>query len=456
MHFLISPNEHQPVLWRCIEVPRYLFLFLLTVVLLWVQDGFAAEEPFVVAQTGCSRAHCDTRNSDQANSPVPLGAVGIRWHDTIPSGSSAGLGCSSNGSVVACTYVNAGGDNLVVYDGNGSRLWASGSNLNATAAASAAMVAVDGSVIAADNRSLLRFRPNGEVAWKTATPGGIPISPVISDAGIIVLATKGGPVSAYRNTDGALIGQLWIKESPEDTNFFDTTNTPAIRGERVYISTARINDPNHTAWFVAVDIDVTNTAEPLRIKWRFVFGGPSGGSPLRLGNTLYFDGERRYPGAPRSPLLFSVRDNGDFGTLIWNRRTEGSILASPSADLRGGIWVFPAFRTYLLRLDEKTGAELERADLSALIGGVDKPMPSSVMTQAGDPSRPVMIVGAVSRFISGPTWVVALDLNAHTLAWKVQLATDRSVDCNFSISRGKLENSKMWFLIFQYVAVWSL
>jgi hypothetical protein len=27
---------------------------------------------------------------------------------------------------------------------------------------------------------------------------------------------------------------------------------------------------------------------------------------------------------------------------------------------------------------------------------------------------------------------------------------------NFSISRGKLENSKMWFLIFQYVAVWSL
>jgi hypothetical protein len=28
--------------------------------------------------------------------------------------------------------------------------------------------------------------------------------------------------------------------------------------------------------------------------------------------------------------------------------------------------------------------------------------------------------------------------------------------CNFSIRRGKLENSKMRFLIFQYVAVWSL
>ena len=105
------------------------------------------------------------------------------------------------------------------------------------------MVDPAGGVIAADNTKLLRFSPTGQVLWQTTTPGGTPISPTITDNGAIILATSGGPVSAYDPATGALLDKLTFSGTVTSSGgtatsgYYDTINTPAVNGNRVYIST---------------------------------------------------------------------------------------------------------------------------------------------------------------------------------------------------------------------------
>jgi hypothetical protein len=385
------------------------------------------------ARTGCAMAHCDTRMSDHANAEPPrTPATTVQWHDTAAPGALFGLGCSSNGTLIACSYTGDGGDNLVAYDASGTRLWTSRAVLDGSAWTSAPLILRDGSVIAADDRVVVRFAPDGAVVWQTATPGGRPISPVVTDAGIIVLATQGGPVSAYRGSDGSLVGALVIKADPSDPEIFETVNTPCVRGERVYVSTQRTNDDAaHTARLVAIDVRA-GAPSPLSEAWHFEFGGPSGGSPLRIGSTIYFDGDRLHPGGAPAPQLFGVRDEGTAGTQVFAVPVGGSIQASPSQDPRGGFWVFPTKTTTLLHLSARDGHEIERLDLDALVDAPGVHQPSSVMTMAGSATHPVMLVAATPFAMppatAGATFVTALDLASRSLLWKVQLASSRAID----------------------------
>ena len=387
-------------------------------------------EPIAPAGTGCAMAHCDTRMSDHAHAEPPRAATtSLQWHDTVPTGALSGLGCSSNGSFVACSYTGAGGDNVVAYDPTGARLWTSGTVLDGSAWTSAPLIARDGSVIAADDRVVVRFAHDGTVLWQTPTPGGLPISPVVTDSGLIVLATKGGPVSAYRGSDGAPIGSLLLKTDPSDPEILETVNTPCVRGDRVYITTQRTNDPANTARLVAVDVRA-GTPSPLSEAWFFEFGGPSGGSPLRIGSTIYFDGDRLHPGDPTAPQIFAVRDDGDAPSQVFAVPVGGSIQASPSQDPRGGFWVFPtgAGATQLLHLSALDGHEIERLDLDALVDAPGVHQPSSAMTMAGSHDRPVMLVAATALRTSGASYVTALDLPAQALLWKVEIAPGRTTD----------------------------
>lgn len=395
---------------------------------------------FSLGSQGCPMAHCDGRMSDRVNLTPPLSAAtAVRWHDTAPNGSSIGLGCSSNGTVVACTYKHGLLDNLVVYGAHGFRRWSSGLHLNSDAYASAAMVSPSGDVIAADTDHVVAFNPSGSVAWKTPTPGGLPISPVLLSNGAVVLATKGGPVSAYRSSDGALIGSLSLQDSP-GSEYYDTQNTPCVSGNRVYVSTEKRNDAAHTGRLFAIDVDPA-ASPPLQVRWSYAFGGPSGASPLRIGNVIYFDGDRPAPGAPFDPHLFAVRDTGTSGQLVWMKAMEGQIAASAAEDPRGGLWVFGVLRRHLIRYHPDTGAELQRVDLDALMAEPGIHTPSSAMSIAGSSSQPVMIVGAVTAMSSDPSWVVGIDLVPGTRLWKAMLAPARSTDwtaAQFAIARTTL------------------
>ena len=228
------------------------------------------------------------------------------------AGSQQGFGCSANGTVAACTY-NGLWDNLVVYDYDGNRLWSSGGALNAAAYTSAPMLFSNGDIVACDNTKVLRFNANGEIVWRSdLSQGGIPISPVVTESGVIILATLRGPIYAFDGSDGTLLGTLFIKINESDPGFFETVNTPAVRGNRIYVSTHHqingITDSDNLAWLAAVDVDpdAINESDRLRLAWHFEFGGGSGASPLLINNVVYFDGHRPQPGAERAPHVFAV------------------------------------------------------------------------------------------------------------------------------------------------------
>lgn len=394
-----------------------------------VAPATATNPRVVPAPTGCAMAHCDPRMSDHADAFAPRGPTpAIQWHDTTAPGSRTGLGCASNGQIAACTYTGNAGDNLVVYDASGNRLWTSTTTLDGTAWTSAPLISRDGSIIAADDRVVVRFAPDGAILWQTPTPGGRPISPVVTESGAIVLATQGGPISAYRGSDGALIGSLVVRSDPADPEFFETVNTPSVRGDRIYVVTQRTHDPAKTGWLVAIDI-AERAASPISLAWHFEFGGPSGGSPLRIGRTIYFDGGSLHPGDPAAPVVFGVRDDGRAPAQRFAVPVAGPIQASPSQDPRGGFWVFPTGGLpVLLHLDQADGHEIEELDVDALVDEPGTHQPSSPMTMTGSRDRPVMIVAATALQTTGASFVTAIDLADRSLRWKVELAASRDID----------------------------
>ncbi|MCH9682502.1 MAG: PQQ-binding-like beta-propeller repeat protein [Deltaproteobacteria bacterium] len=177
-----------------------------------------SDEParFVPAPQGCSMAHCDPQMSDQSLMPAPSPDSAVVWKDTEAAGSNFALGCVSNGERVACSFGGnlQPGPYLKVYDGQGTVLWTSVDadtgldRLNKTAFASAPMIDAQGGVIAVDNNALIRFDDAGHTVWSTPQTGGLPISPGLTDDGVIVLGTNDGVVAAYDSSTGEVLGTL--------------------------------------------------------------------------------------------------------------------------------------------------------------------------------------------------------------------------------------------------------
>jgi hypothetical protein len=383
--------------------------------------------------------------SDQVGLDPPGFGSAIVWHDRVQPTSLIGLGCSSNGRWAACTFAHGSKPNLAIYDFDGNVRWHAGSLLGRSAWASAPMVATDGSVIAADNAHLIRFDNDGHVLWRTPTPGGVPISPVITKRGIVLLATANGPLSAYDATSGKLLSTLWLRDGPRDPHFFDTVNTPALRGDRAYILAQRNQDgenPDNWGRLVAVDFDAEHNQ--LAQAWHVDFGARSGASPLLIDRDLFFDGGRPAPGEdqPRSPTIFAVRDDGRSAKIRWTKPVDYgvSVRASMAKDPRGGFWHFSAYDTRIIRLDETTGDLVQEIDLDLLIGDPRVTHgPSSAMSIAGREDRPIMILG-VAPLGFGASYIAAVDLVLESLVWKVQLSARalfplRSTSAQFPILR---------------------
>jgi PQQ-like domain len=389
----------------------------------------AVAAAFAPAAEGCPMAHCDPAMSDRVEMRAPS-SIGSSWFDAGAASAAQGLGCSSNGKLAVCTFGDRSGDRsrpyLKAYDASGRIHWDSGTALGSWAWTSAAMVDKAGGVVAADDSRLVRFEPGGRVLWSRRTPGGAPISPTRTAAGTIVLATSGGPVSAYDGRSGRHIATLELKATLDGlSGRFDTTNTPGSRGNRIYVSTEfKLDDgsadPNHHARLYAIDVDPSRPrARRLRVAWYHEFGARSGASPLVLGDLIVFDGDRSDPAGPLSPRFFGIRDTGAKPRLVWEYELGGLGVASAAEDPRGGAWVFAFTNRVLRRISKATGKVVQTIDVDELVGEPGDHAPFSAMSIAeGRDGRPVMLVTARS---SASAFVVAIDLVRERLLWKYRM-----------------------------------
>jgi hypothetical protein len=150
--------------------------------------------------------------------------------------------------------------------------------------------------------------------------------------------------------------------------------------------------------------------------WSFDFGGPSTASPLRIDDTLYFDGFRPSQGAPFGPQAFAVRDGGKQPRQRFQLAVADLVPASMAQDPRGGLWLYSLLLPVLSRHDERTGELLQSIDLAALLPSGGAYVPASAMTIAGTESDPVMLVTAAS-LSAAPNYLVAIDLSKEALLW---------------------------------------
>ena len=393
--------------------------------------------PFL-ATAGCSMSHCDQSLSGDPHMNAPTGSVTAAWHDTSVAGSSSGLGCVSNTTLVACSFTQGlvKKTTLKEYRADGTAVWSS-SLLNASAYASVPMISPSGNVIAADSTKIVNYSSTGQLIWQTATPGGTPISPTITDNGAIILATAGGggPISAYDSTTGAMLDKMSLNATINingvpTAGYYDTVNTPGVNGNRFYIETQFRDSATNAIlpYGRLYALDLTRAADgsgKLSVAWSYDFEAPSGGSPSVLINngipTVYFDGTGTTPGATTTnPQLFALKDLGTSAQLAWMHAVAVDPQTAATPDPRGGIWTYSTYSPDLIRLDQNTGALLQTIDTSGLVSPPGIHVPSSAMTIAGTAQNPVMMV-SVAPILMQSVYVVAINLNTSQLVWSYRI-----------------------------------
>jgi PQQ-like domain len=249
--------------------------------------GGGVPSNFVPATQGCGMAHCDPQMSDRNNMLAPTGELEIVWQDRDAAGNFIGLGCSSNGVIAACALGPEPGQGpyLRVYNGDGNLLWTYPLNLNAWS--SAPMVDAEGRVVAADNEVLILFDSDGTVLWKHDLPGGLVISPVVTENGLLLYSTLDGFVVTVNPMNGHTVGKIQLQDIIGGLpGTFGSRNTPCVNGNRIYVSTefkprnslVLIEDVTRTGRLYAIDIFRPETSpeedavEPISVVWHVNFG----------------------------------------------------------------------------------------------------------------------------------------------------------------------------------------
>jgi len=395
------------------------------------------EIPFTLPEKGGGMAHSDQKMSDYINMPIPEEDVKIVWHNFDGPGEyggSKGLGFSSNGEIAAASYSGLT-NNLIIYDYDGNPLWKSGSLLNAFACASAPMVDIYGRVVACDNKVVIMVDTfdadsDGKILeWKSElVDGGLPISPTMTEDGTLLVATSNGPVYLFDIQDGTLLAKRYLNDNADGSEtggYYETINTPSVRSNRAYISTqfSEDNNPaNRRARLYAVDIDIgaSGPVDQIKTAWHYDFDGPSGASPLVIGDTIFFDGNKSLQ---KDPFTMGVIDKGSYPLLKWKESIPKPIDSSLARDPRGGFWLVDALGGQLIHQSEEDGSFIGAINTDEIIQEYGVHNPCSVITICGTKTRPILLTSALALDLTKSScYVIAVDLaNNNKLLWKVKI-----------------------------------
>jgi hypothetical protein len=273
-------------------------------------------------------------------------------------GSGIGLGCSSNATRVACTYgapvlQNYDADDLVLYDYDGNVKYRAKNLLSSTAIAGAPLfldTGTDPRVVATDNAHVVLIKPvsdeDGGYEWYKVHDSGT----VMTSNDVIVLAGNGQVVSAFDPSTGNPLDTLRVEDDPMDSGeFYATRNTPAVSGNRVYISMQHYHTvsgnpvADDNAILAAIDVDPEESAgNRLSLAWTYAFDsayGSTGGvgsksSPLIMdaGGTefVFFDGYKVNGGSYDS-AIFAVDEDGDEQWVKTESSTSDPVAGPPFA-----------------------------------------------------------------------------------------------------------------------------
>jgi hypothetical protein len=435
---------------------KYIIHCLTLIFLLFSATGLHSVQadiaiPFEIPNYGCPMAHADRNMSDTSFLPVPKSNVGLVWHSEkklSEKAGSCGLGFSGNGKIVACTYHGLK-DNLVIYDYDGNIIWSSGYLLNFFAFVSAPIVDIHNRVIACDNKNIILVDPfdvdndNKIIEWKTELPNkGLAFSPIITENGTLVLATKNGPIYLYDSNNGDLITYKYLASSETNdpiiikifsklgNGFFETINTPCVKGNRIYIS-CQFTTGGVFSYFkrygrlYAIDINPEKSKDNMiKIAWYYDFGGPNGASPLLIDDTIYFDSDRLTYTLRKNPQARSVVDKGTTYEEKWVTGIPNPIYGSFAKDPREGFWIIDDSDGMLYRRSLKTGEPIDDIDIDKIVDENGKHKPCSVITICENETRPIMVIAAcaiIQKEFS--SYVLAIDLtDNNSLLWKVKIS----------------------------------
>ena len=369
--------------------------------------------------SGCPMAHCDAHLNDAVREVTP--SVGdIVASDPGSLGANEGLGCSSNATIVACSFASTG-SNLVVYDAGGNRIFAAPpGTLNYNAAKSAPIVFTNGMVLLADNIHVILFNADGSVNWMTTKPDtNPPISPVLVGTGIVLVATAvNGAITTYDLSTGQLLATFHVTSASCPN--YNTLNTPAVNGSRAYVVSACVGEQTNGG-LAAIDVATSGaTRGSMTLAWLYAFPGPSGASPLFTNGVVFFDGV--ISAGSSHGTFMAVSDTASGPVQVWQMEFSTHFAANAGQDPRGGIWVFPVGGPYLYRLGNNNGSILQRLPVPIPAGHVGPYVPSSAVSLSRAANGDVVLTyGAKSLQASEPATVVAADVTTSTVIWQTDV-----------------------------------
>ena len=240
------------------------------------------------------------------------------------------------------------------------------------------------------------------------------------------------PVAVYNGTTGALVGSLFLYNSGASGPYYETINVPCVNNasypNRVYVSTNLSTNQNAGALW-ALDIDPTNLTNPITAAWSVPFGGPSGASPLCMGNSVYFDGAGFVPGDNAGTTIFGVRDHGAFATILFHDSLGAGtepVTCNFAMDPRaaGGFWHEIQYDPNIYHRDGITGNIIETIDTSSLLAAAGA-IPatywmSGVFNTAGTADHPYMILPE-SDVNHAASYLTMVDITNDSLVWALPL-----------------------------------
>ncbi len=216
--------------------------------------------------------------------------------------------------------------------------------------------------------------------------------------------TEPAPVTVYNGATGGVVGSTYLYQYGNSGPLYATINTPCVNNgshpNRLYALVALESDQTQGALW-ALDIDPTNLTSPATPAWSVVIHGPSGASPLCVGNNIYFDGAGIVPGDNVGTTIFGVQDEGTSGAFLFQEAlgpgTE-DVTCNFALDPRpvGGFWHQLRYDPNIYHRSAATGQLIETVNVSNLLLAAGAPQATywqaGVFTTYGTASQPYLML----------------------------------------------------------------